>query len=305
MVEENPRYPQSNVYTEEVNKFAELKKRWYKIKNSPLFLKLRESKLNSYHKNLNYYDMPKKEAIDIARARGEKTILFRGENGRKTRCYVELDCPVEEELQKYGSVFRGGKDVTDRLPRDKNGKLDLFAEEPIIIAIVPMEGPSLVGHVCMQYKDKVVNRRGKFMDNAPIWETYGLNAQYYAVYPSKLGLSPEKIEQSIENTNVFRGKLKYDLGNNNCADNTAYTLKKSGVKDINFLGLDKLGITWATPGNNPFGFGIKSWCQKNGVHLRPQEMLQYKYNNFNTAEKNKALYDKKREDLLDSLKQRV
>jgi len=305
MAKSNPVYPHVTVYDQDIKKFISAKKVWAKVRDAKLIKRLRESKLNPYHTNLNFYDAPKDEAIAIAREKGDKTILFRGDNGYKTRCYVELDCPVEEEMQKYGSVFRGGKDVTDRIPKDKDGKLDLFAEEPIIIGIVPIEGPSLIGHVCMQYKDKVVNRRSDFMDTAPIWETYGLKAQYYAVYPSRLGKTPEEIEKAIENTNVLRGEMKYDIRNNNCANNVANPLKNCGVKDLNFLGPDSLGVTFATPGNNPFGFGIKAWCKKNGVHLRPQEMLQYKYNNFNTAEKNKEEYAQRRMSMMMDKKQRT
>ena len=305
MTNNSSRYPHVTVYDQDINKFISAKKLWAKIRDAKLSKRLRASRLNPYHTNLNFYDAPKDEAIALAREKGDKTILFRAENGYKTRCYVELNCSVDEEGQKYGNIFRGGQDVTERIPRNKDGKWDLFAEEPIMIAIVPIEGPSLVGHVCMQYKDRVVNRRGTFMDNAPLWETYGTEAQYYAIYPSKLGLSPETIEREIENTNILRGERKYNIGNNNCADNVSYALKNCGVKDINFLGFDKIGLTLATPGNNPFGFGVKQWCQKNGVHLHPQEMMQYKYRTFGTAEKNKAEYAQKRAFLLNNINERT
>lgn len=290
----NTLYPQVTIYNQDIQKFISAKKIWAKIKDTKLCKRLRESGLNPYHSKLNFYDAPKKEAILMAREKGDKAILFRGENGYKTRCFVELDCSVAEEKRKYNSIFRGGHDVTDKIPVGKDGKPDLFAEEPIVVAIVPMEGPSLVGHVCMQYKDKVINRRSEFMDTAPIWETYGLAAQYYFIYPSKIGIDPKKFEHEMEKTNIRKGDEVYNIGYNNCAVNVYVPLKKCGVK-INMLGHDNSGMVFATPGNNPFGFGIKNWCLENGVHVRPQEMLQYRHRNFENADKKMEEYADKRE----------
>lgn len=290
MTTEQPKYPQSNAYAANKSKHKALKERWAKFRDSKLVLKFRESKLNPYHRNLNFYDAPREEAILAAREKGEKTILCRGENGRKTRCYVELDCSVEEEIQKYGNVFRGGQDVTDRIPHNKDGKPDLFAEDPIIVAIVPVEGPSAVGHVCMQYKDKVVNRRSHCMDSAPIWPLYGLLAQYYAVYPSELGIEPKELVREMEKANIREEDDAYNVYFHNCATMVAGVFKSLGVKDIDMFGPDKLGLVISTPGNNPFGLGMRNWCQKHGVHLRPQEMLDYKYGNFKNSEKQKEEY---------------
>jgi len=38
------------------------------------------------------------------------------------------------------------------------------------------------------------------------------------------------------------------------------------------LGPDKLRLRLPTPGNNPFGFGLKDWCFRHGVHVYPEEV---------------------------------
>lgn len=54
--------------------------------------------------------------------------------------------------------------------------------------------------------------------------------------------------------------------------------KRLGVNDIDFLGPDWLGITFPSPGNNPFHFEIREWCLKHGVRIHQDEVaLLYKY----------------------------
>jgi hypothetical protein len=126
----------------------------------------------------------------------------------------------------------------------------------------------------MQYKDRVINRLISTIYTDPIYDTYRDYTEYYAIYPSKLGLDPKQIIREIDKHNIRYGYKKFNLGFNNCSKNIINVLEKLGVKDINLLGPDKLGLRVPTPGNNPFGFGLKDWCFRNGVHVYPEEVAQ-------------------------------
>ena len=240
-----------------------------KLKNNKLVQWFRHSRLNPYHWRLkNIKAKSLEEARDIAYDMGKVQFLYQG-----TRYYSErFDLTVDEEYQKYGKVLRGRGDVADRIPRDKDGHLDLFAEDPIVIGIMPIEGPALYGHASMQYKDRVINRLISTIYTDPLYETYKDYTEYYFIYPSQLGLDPKKIIREIDKHNVRYGYKKFNLGFNNCSKNIVKVLEKLGIKDINLLGPDKLGLRFATPGNNPFGFGLKDWCFRNGVHVHPEEV---------------------------------
>jgi len=245
--------------------------RWFckVLKNNWLVKTLRHTRLNPYHTFLkNIKADSYEEAREKAYAMGKVQFLYNG-----TRYYSERqDCSVDEEYKKYKKVLRGRGDVADRIPRDKNGNLDLLAEDPIVIAIMPIEGPSLYGHVSMQYKDRVINRLISTIYTDSIYKTYLDYTEYYFIYPSKLGLDPKKIVREIDKHNVKYGYKKFDLRTNNCSKNVVEILERLGVKDINLLGPDKLGIRFASPGNNPFSFGLKDWCFRHGVHVHADEV---------------------------------
>ena len=242
------------------------------VKNSWLIKFIRNTRLNPYHtflKNIKADSLD--EAREKAYAMGEVQFLYKG-----TRYYSERhDCSANEEYKKYHKLLRGRGDVSDRVPRNEKGELDLFAEDPIIIAIMPIEGPSLYGHAGMQYRDRVINRLISTIYTDPVYETYKEYTEYYAIYPSMLGLDPKKIIREMDKHNVRNGYKKFDLGFNNCSKNIVEVLEKLGVDDINLLGPDKLGVRFATPGNNPFGFGLKDWCFRYGVHVYPEEVEQF------------------------------
>ena len=241
------------------------------LKNSMLVRAIRHSRFNPYHmflKNIKADSLA--EAQEKAYDMGKVQFLYRG-----TRYYAERhDLTVDEEYQKYGKVLRGRGDVSDRIPRDKDGHLDLLAEDPIIIGIMPIEGPALYGHASMQYKDRVINRLISTIYTNPLYETYRDYTEYYYIYPSQLGLKPKDITRAFDKHNIKYGYKKFDLGFNNCSKNIVQVLETLGVEDINLLGPDKLGLRFATPGNNPFGFGVKAWCFKHGVHVHPDEVEQ-------------------------------
>ncbi|MBO7098229.1 MAG: hypothetical protein J6W11_06310 [Alphaproteobacteria bacterium] len=293
--------------------FPLLRKIWLKIKSTTLFDKFRHSNLNPYHRNVpeikaeNLTEATKtarKIAIekisnkDISSRRemcrqAKEACLTKGTdfiyNG--TRYNVEESCSVQEEFERDGVVLRGRGNVADRIPRDKNGKLDLLAEDPLVIAIVPIEGPALIGHVCMQYQDIVVNRLIPSIHTDPLYPKYGKNAQYYFVYPSQLGINPKNLKREMEKHNIKYARRRYDLLFNNCARNVGNILKNLGVKDLDFYGPDKIGLVFTNPGNNPWGKGIQGWCLKHGVHVNLHEMETYhqKHNFENVTERRKEM----------------
>ncbi len=241
------------------------------IKNTWLIKKLRHTRLNPYHTFLkNIKADSYEEAREIAYNLGKVQFLYKG-----TRYYSERhDCSATEEYKKYNKLLRGRGDVSNRVPRNDKGELDLFAEDPIIIAIMPIEGFSIYGHIGMQYRDRVINRLLTTIYTDPVYETYKGYTEYYAIYPSKLGLEPKRIMREMDKHNIRYGYKKFHLGRNNCSKNILIVLEKLGIKDVNLLGLDRLGLTFPTPGNNPFGFGLKNWCFKHGVHVYPDEVKQ-------------------------------
>ena len=167
--------------------FPRLKKIWMKIKSSKLYQNFRHSKLNPYHRGIPEIEA---DSLDEARQEARKSIIeklhqvdmkdLREKSKRTTknndfiykgtRYNVEQSCSMQEEYERDGVLLRGAGDVSDRIPRDKDGKLDPLAEDPIVIAIVPMEGPALVGHVCMQYQDMVVNRLIPSIHTDPLYQ---------------------------------------------------------------------------------------------------------------------------------------
>ena len=294
--------------------FPFFKKIWMKIKSSKLFNKFRHSSLNPYH-----HGVPKIEADNLEEARkiARKQVIERIKNSDNkenretkkrastrgndfiydgTRYNVEQTCPVAEEFARDGVVLRGNDNVSDRIPRDKDGKLDLFAEEPIVIAVVPMEGPALIGHVCMQYQDVVVNRLIPSIHTDPLYPKYKERSQYYFVYPSKLGIDPKKLKREMIKHNIRHARKKYNLITNNCAKNVGDILKKVGVTDIDFYGFDSIGLVFPNPGNNPWGKGIKGWCLKHGVHVNLKEMeIYHNEHNFTDVRERRKEMDEKRQ----------
>ena len=269
------RYPEPTAFDEHKNKFLLLKSLWMSIKTSKIFQAIKHSRINPYHWGLPKVvaDTPQEEQ-EIARQLGVAKYIDKS----GVRCAVNFDGSVEEEKQKTGKVLRGNKDVSSLIPTNEKGELDLIAEEPILISIIPMEGISPVGHVCMQYKDHVINRIPKSMEIDPLYPKYQKFSEYYFVYPSQLGINPENLIREMDKHNIKHGEDDYNLITNNCAGNVAQVLKKAGVKDIDFLGYDKIGLTIPTPGNNPFHFGVKDWCLKHGIPVRLDEVAQlYKY----------------------------
>ena len=127
----------------------------------------------------------------------------------------------------------------------------------------------------MQYKDQVVNRLLPSIHTDPLYPKYNKFAEYFFVYPSQIGIDGDKLYREMKKHNIKKGDKKYNPLFNNCAQNVAEVLKKVGVKDFNFYGPDFLGISYATPGNNPFGIGIKAWCHKHGLRVRLNEMAEY------------------------------
>jgi len=278
--------------------FPLLRKVWMKIKSSKLFNKFRHSDLNPYHRGLPKIEAENlDEAKKIARQNAiEETKQNKSLDTRRQRCAtikaagktkktefiyngtrynVEDSCSVQEEFERDGVVLRGNGDVSGIIPRDQNGKLDLLAEDPIVIAVVPIEGPALIGHVCMQYQDVVVNRLIPSIHTDPLYPKYEDKSQYYFVYPSQLGIDPKKLKREMEKHNIKYARKKYGLFTNNCARNVAKILKQVGVKDIDFFGWDKAGLVFTNPGNNPWGKGLKGWCLKHGVHVNSREMSEF------------------------------
>lgn len=169
-----------------------------------------------------------------------------------------------------------------------------MAEEPIVIAVVPIEGPALVGHVCMQYQNIVVNRLLPSIHTDPLYPKYEGNAQYYFVYPSQLGIDSKKLKREMEKHNIKYARKRYDLFTNNCARNVANILKKVGVNDIDFYGRDRAGLVFTNPGNNPWNKGLQGWCLKHGVHVNVNEMAAYhERNNFTDVKERRKEMDEK------------
>lgn len=289
------------VFHQEIKALSGLKQLWYKVKKSNLFKKFRASKIfNPYHRGVFEVEAETlEEARKIARRNAienYKENLRNQTNNKKvdpqflykgTRYYAERHCPVDQEYQEDGIVLRGRGNVADRIPRNKDGKLDLFAETPIVFSIIPVEGPALIGHVCMQFEDQVVNRLLPSIHTDPLYAKYKNYSEYYFVYPSQVGINPKKLKREMLKHNIKYGDKRYDLFTNNCAKNVAMVLKKVGIKDLDFFGPDKLGIVFTNPGNNPWGKGIKGWCFKHGVHVHADEMAQYheKFNFTNVKER--------------------
>ncbi|MBQ7303355.1 MAG: hypothetical protein IJW75_00350 [Alphaproteobacteria bacterium] len=245
-----------------------LKKIWVALTDNGLYKRLKNSRLNPYHMFLSRVEAENlQQAKKIARAKNYPYLLFRDE-----KVSTELTCSVEEEFRQYGNVMRGGYDVTNRIPRNRLGQLDLMAEEPIVVAVLPISASSLGGHIAMQYKDKVVNRRNVKMDTDSLFKTYSRVADYYFLYPSQLGIDTAQLEREMEKANVKFGG-EYSFFKNNCAKAVHRVFSNLGVKDFKLI--------VPTPGNNPLGIGIKRWCEKNGVHVNSQEMRDlYKYNDI-------------------------
>lgn len=282
------RYRRPTAFDAQANLFVWLRRQWVNFKNSKFFNRIKHSDLNPYHSGLEKIvaDTPQQEQ-EIAREKGLGQYIDK--NG--VRCLVNFDGRPQEEFEKTGKVLRKNGDVTDRIPRDKDGKLDLMAEEPILIGIIPLEGISLTGHACMQYKDRVINRV-LIMNTEPLYPQYQELADYYFIYPSQLGIKPKDIIRVMDKYNIKNGGKRYDIFTNNCAKNVADVLKKLGVKDINFIGPDKV-VSLPTPGNNPYHFGIEDWCMRHGVPVTQEEVaFLYKYNDFEDANAKAARYSK-------------
>ncbi len=283
------RYGRPTVYDPQRTKFRTLKKIWMAIKTSKLFKAYRHSRLNPYH-----WGLPKiiantpEDANRIAQLMSVPQYIDK----QGVRRNFNSGMTPEEEFKKTGQVIRPNGDVSSRIPKNEKGDLDLMAEEPILILIIPLEGASPVGHVCMQYKDRVINRRSKETNMRPLYPEYQDYARYYFVYPSQIGINPKKLIREMDKQNIRHGKDKYDLFLNNCATNVSIVLKNAGVKDINLLGIDKMGATISTPGNNPFHFGLKDWCDKYGVRVDLEEVAQlYKHHEIPDLKDRQQLFD--------------
>ena len=271
------RYPRPTSFEGQESLLPRQRKLWMKIKRAKLFEMFKHSRLNPYHFGLMHIKAQNlEEAREIARKNKQARFVYNG-----IRYSAESDCSIAEEMKKDNQVLRGHGDVSHLIPRDKNGNPDLLAEEPIVISIIPLEGISLTGHISMQYKDRVINRILDSINMEPLYPRYQYQAEYYFVYPSHLGIDPEKLIREMDKHNIKYGEKEYSIRTNNCAKNVAQVLKKVGVKDINFFGIDRLGLVFPTPGNNPFHFGFKDWCLRHGVLVHLEEIaLLYKYHDI-------------------------
>lgn len=203
-------------------------------------------------------------------------------NSKYNFLYSKLD-PLNTEHRK-GFRYENTDDST---------KPKLIAEEPILFAIVPIAN-SKVGHAAMQYKNHVVNRLRYKMDVKPIFPRYKEKADFYVVYPSQAGIDTNLLMRVMDKVNVKNGG-KYNFFHNNCAGSVDDVLKQVGVKDLDEYGPDSLGLTFKSPGNNPFGVGIEHWCKKHGTHVCADEIEQvYRYNIIANHEEIKADFDAKR-----------
>lgn len=271
-----------------------VKQLWYRFKATKLFQAFRHSRLNPFHTRLlNIKTETLNEAREIAIQKNLQDFIYKG-----VRISTDEPYSIPQEADKRCRIFRNGRNALDVLPRNANGIPDLTAEEPIMIAIIPIEGPSLAGHAALQYKDYVVNRMRYKMDTKPLFPRYGNNADYYFIYPSQVGIDPKRLICAINKTNVLRSG-KYDFLTNNCAGAVDYTLRQAGVTDLDQYGPDRLGIFFTAPGNNPFHKGIQEWCRKHGVHVFSDEIKQvYKYNYIDTYQIKAEHYQKARERLV-------
>lgn len=277
------RFPEPRAFEGQETMLLNHRRRWMRLKKSRFFNLIRHSPLNPYHFGIKKIvaDTPE-QAQELARAQNLAQYI----NKDGVRCVVNFNGSVNDEYEKTGKVLRGRGDVSYRIPRNKDGKLDLMAEEPILISIIPLEGISITGHVGMQYKDRVINRVLHEINMEPLYPRYVGLSDYYLVYPSQLGIDPDKLIEAMDEHNIKYGKKKYDMVSNNCAKNVAQVLEGLGVKDINFLGPDKLGWRFASPGNNPFRFGIEDWCLRNGVQAKQEEIsLLYRYHEIPNLDK--------------------
>lgn len=299
------------VFGEELKMFPKLREYYIKAKKTPLYDKFRHSGLNPYHFGVRKVKADSlDEAKRIIREDAKKAAALQKKvkaqfiwNG--TRYYTDRYCPPQQEFEEDGVVLRAGVNVADRIPRNKEGKLDLLAEEPILISIIPVEGPALIGHACMQYKDQVLNRLLPSIHTDPLYQKYKEYSEYFYVYPSQIGVDGDKLYEAIKEHNIEHMDDKYNPLTRNCAQNVARVLKKVGVKDFDFYGPDWLGLGYATPGNNPFGKGILPWCRKHGVRVHLDEVAAYdkRYPMTNAENKkrrkNMRQIKKSREDIIE------
>ena len=259
-----------------------MRKLWMWIKSSRIFNFFKHSDVNLYHRGVEKIvaDTPQQEQA-IAREKGLGQYIDK--NG--VRCYVNFNGTPQEEYEQTGKVLRKNGDVTDRIPRDKDGKLDLTAEEPIMVCIIPLEGVSLTGHACMQYKDRVINRVWT-MNMEPLYPQYQHLSDYYFVYPSQIHVNPEKLIREMDKHNIRNIKKNYNFLTNNCDKSVSDVLKKCGVNDIDFLGYAEIGLTCPTPGNNPFHLGVEDWCMRHGVPVTQEEVsLLFKHHEISNLNK--------------------
>lgn len=279
-----------------------VKEAWYSIKKNFLYKSFRASQLNPYHFGVEEVRV---DSLDKARKIiREKAKVYKAQNREYraqfiyngTRYFADrYDCTPNHEYIEDGMVIRNGYEVSDRIPRNDKGELDLFSEIPIVIAINPIEGPELIGHACMQYKDQVVNRVLPSIHTDPLYPKYNNRAEYYFIYPSQIGINGEELYREMSKHNIKYGDKRYDPLFNNCAQNVAQILKDVGVKDFDFYGPDFLNLSYATPGNNPFNKGIKAWCYKHGFRARLNEMEQYdQLNHFTDVRERRDEMKKKR-----------
>ena len=263
--------------------FPKLKKIWSGIRSSAAYKYFRSSKLNPYHmgvKEIKADSLDKarniaREIAKVARAKGKKHRAQFIYNG--VRYFADrYDCTMQQEYKEDEIIIRDGYDVTDRIPCNEKGELDLYAKDFVLIAINPIEGPSLIGHACMQYHDMVINRLVPSIHTDPLYPKYGnKHVEYFAVYLDDINVKGNDLYYLMELHNTIHLDETYNPFTRNCAQNMAVVLKDAGAKDFDFYGPDFLGISYATPGNNPFGIGIKAWCHKYGVRLRPEEAEEY------------------------------
>ena len=269
------------VFAHEARDFRLLKKIWMSFKNTKIYNKFRHSDLNPYHMGVRKIEAKTLDEArrimrdDAKKAAAENRKIENQFIWNNTRYYADKHCSVAQEYSEDKIILRDRYNVTDRIPRDKNGNPDLLAETPILFSIIPVEGPALVGHASMQYEDIVVNRLLGSIHTDSLYQKYKNFSEYYYVYPSQLGINPKELRREMEKHNIRNGRKKYNLLFNNCARNVGKILQSVGVKDIDFIGIDKLGVVFTNPGNNPFNNGIQGWCRKHGVRVHPEEVAEY------------------------------
>lgn len=170
-------------------------------------------------------------------------------------------------------------------------------EEPIRIYIYDFLSDKYApSHAALEYKGETIDFSSHGFSSSSNETMHG--CKVYEVYPSKIGVSPAKLQQAIKNRKAQIKGSDYQYLTQNCADQVVAVLRSAGAKDLPNIGIPSMsGKAPQIAADALLGPVLKDVLEKSTV-----EKWAETHGKLTEVRKNETDYYKTKNDFLTYLK---